>query len=159
MSVPTEHEVRKAIHSLWREYPDGQSTFSQCSNGCDGQYARGGGECADCKERKLAELVGPDRALRVRQAIKEYRYAAQSAVDSVLEVAVLESPDKPTESGWGPWIEWGGGECPLPDDVKHEVRCESEVIDGAYNNASNWVWTHTMGGGNIVAYRIKKEDS
>lgn len=53
------------------------------------------------------------------------------------------------------WIEWNGGECPLPDGsecgVKHR---DGEVFNNTFagsNLASDW--SHTCGVGDIIAYR------
>jgi hypothetical protein len=53
------------------------------------------------------------------------------------------------------WIRWDGGECPIGDDVAHEVRfrdgslfCEADAV------ASKWDWRHTDVKGDIVAYRV-----
>lgn len=71
------------------------------------------------------------------------------------------------------WIEWGGGECPLPCgtavDVKH--RCgavsenqqawpkrhkESDVIVNPLSNAGQAFWRHENSVMDIIAYRLRK---
>lgn len=69
------------------------------------------------------------------------------------------------------WIEWGGGECPVPCgtavDVKH--RCgvvsenqqawpkhhkESDVVVNPYSSAGQEFWRHENSGVDIIAYRL-----
>lgn len=71
------------------------------------------------------------------------------------------------------WIEWGGGECPVPCgtavDVKH--RCgavsenqqawpkhhkESDVVVNPFSNAGQAFWRHENSVVDIIAYRLHK---
>lgn len=53
------------------------------------------------------------------------------------------------------WIEWKGGECPVPSRTPVEVRFRS---GGVFKDAaSGWRWDHTGQGGDLVAYRIAQE--
>lgn len=51
------------------------------------------------------------------------------------------------------WIEWRGGECPLPNGASHEVRlrCGRVVKD---DEPETWLWFHSGNHDDIVAYRI-----
>lgn len=61
------------------------------------------------------------------------------------------------------WIEWAGGECPVPGDTRVEVwlKCEpteSEALQYIERPARYWenVWQRKSGGNRIIAYRIVK---
>jgi hypothetical protein len=57
------------------------------------------------------------------------------------------------------WIEWSGGECPVPVDAEVEIKFASGEYDDALP-AGRWDWRHiSMSGGkpslgNIIAYRV-----
>src|SRR5690554_4658177 len=44
------------------------------------------------------------------------------------------------------WIEWNGGECPLPDGVPHEVQIRD-------SRPQTWRWDNGDSDGDIIAYR------
>lgn len=46
------------------------------------------------------------------------------------------------------WIEWKGGECPVPADTLVCVRCRDGYESSRPENACNWRW------GDVVAYRV-----
>jgi len=51
------------------------------------------------------------------------------------------------------WIDWAGGECPVPPGTKVEVRYDSGTLSGGNPGlAENWDWSPEGGG---VGYRIK----
>jgi hypothetical protein len=52
-----------------------------------------------------------------------------------------------------PWIEWSGGECPLPKGALHEVRLRNGMVrrDG---DPEGWRWGHLDCDTDIIAYRI-----
>ena len=58
---------------------------------------------------------------------------------------------------WSEWIEWNGGECPLPDGAAHEVQFR----DGGRSEHSIpeiRFWQHDGDGCDIVAYRYQLPD-
>lgn len=60
----------------------------------------------------------------------------------------------------GEWIEWPGGECPLPPNTPVDVqfRC-GETTESDAVEASEWDWTHGTGRNgeyDIIAYRIRE---
>jgi hypothetical protein len=67
-----------AIQMLYRQYPIWPSTFSECSSeSCYGS-ARGGGYCAKCIEKVIAEISGyPDMAFLLH---KEIQSSAASSI-------------------------------------------------------------------------------
>jgi hypothetical protein len=42
----------------------------------------------------------------------------------------------------GNWIEWHGGECPLPAGTWFEYRLRSGGTGAALNNPTAWDWSH-----------------
>jgi len=64
-------------------------------------------------------------------------------------------PPKPDADGW---IPWNGGECPVGDDVRVEIRRRGGDI--ATHVASYFIWHHWRSGADrdheIVAYRVVK---
>lgn len=64
-----------------------------------------------------------------------------------------------SETEWGPWIEWKGGECPIPEAKAGEWQCKLSdplVVHSFYFEASGPVnsWLY----GAITAYRTKAAD-
>ena len=54
------------------------------------------------------------------------------------------------------WIEWKGGECPVPPGTKVDVKFRSgNVYDG--ENAASYSWRHCGVRSDIVAYRVVGE--
>ncbi|HGW1316923.1 TPA: hypothetical protein ACNMQ1_005040, partial [Klebsiella pneumoniae] len=56
------------------------------------------------------------------------------------------------------WIEWGGGECPVPGDTEVLIKCKSE---GAWDfrrkqRADGVSWTHNDSALDVIAYRLHK---
>ena len=59
---------------------------------------------------------------------------------------------------YGPWIEWNGGECPVPPEtiVKGKLRCGGSELSGL---AKEYYWRHGGGGADIVEYRTVIEQA
>lgn len=81
--------------------------------------------------------------------LKEERYL--QALEIALPILELQ------ERGEGGWIEWGGGECPVHEGVKAEIKFR----DGDYAELETWLdileWRHKDYGSDIIAYRIIPE--
>lgn len=60
---------------------------------------------------------------------------------------------------WGPWIEWAGGECPIPDakDGEWERRNREGIEFGPskMRAETSLCWDHTGSSADIVAYRTQ----
>lgn len=57
---------------------------------------------------------------------------------------------------WSEWIDWSGGECPLPDDTVHQVRFRNgETSEDDHSGPGTWHWNHEGVAGDIIAYRYK----
>nr|DAH11558.1 MAG TPA: hypothetical protein [Caudoviricetes sp.] len=54
------------------------------------------------------------------------------------------------------WIEWGGGECPVPGDTDVLIKCKSEgVWDCRRKQRADEVsWTHDDSALDVIAYRL-----
>lgn len=58
----------------------------------------------------------------------------------------------PKEDGW---IEWEGGECPVPCDTKVIVKFRDKSVEAAdIQRADFWIWWHTTDDDDIIAYRL-----
>jgi hypothetical protein len=68
---------------------------------------------------------------------------------------------KPPQDGWGPWIDWLGGECPVPHDTRVKVRFRHGKTGSWKNFALSWdwnipqQWTSSISASDIVAYCVK----
>lgn len=57
------------VTGISRSYSDWPVTVNPCNTtGCSGS-ARGDGICADCHEKKLADIVGSDKAKELHDAV------------------------------------------------------------------------------------------
>ena len=102
--------------------------------------------------------------------IKKYDVVADDWDSSIITREQYEAALAAKNDGW---IEWGGGECPVPCgtmvDVKH--RCgaasenqqawpkghkESDVIVNPLSNAGQAFWRHENSVMDIIAYRLHK---
>lgn len=61
-----------------------------------------------------------------------------------------------TKKIYGPWIDWNGGESPVPPDTRVEVKCRSgKVLKPRL--AYRYRWKHIDSNGDIVKYRAVTE--
>lgn len=56
------------------------------------------------------------------------------------------------------WIEWNGGECPVPEDTLVRVRFRSGNEDDCPADILWWGRTSGNLGHDIIAYRIIKDE-
>lgn len=59
------------------------------------------------------------------------------------------------------WIEWHGGECPVPPKTIVLVRFQFNntlARRPRFADRYNWNWPYPESGGNIVAYRVEHAD-
>lgn len=57
------------------------------------------------------------------------------------------------------WIEWGGGECPIPPGSKFQYRLRDGGTGAPLTTASAWEWRHHNSPYDIVAYRFAPANS
>ena len=74
---------------------------------------------------------------------------AKHVIDMLIELEYGNSAE--SESGW---IEWNGGECPVPPNTKVEIQYPDNDVDSCI--ASEVDWNHYGMGGDITAYRVVK---
>lgn len=102
---------------------------------------------------------------KCRELLKERRRQRDNGDISIggnytlqaLEIAlpILEQQER----GEGEWIAWMGGECPVDEAVKIDVRFRNGEIDEGLS-AGGWVWLCSPGASyerDIIAYRIIPE--
>lgn len=85
------------------------------------------------------EYVTSIRAVRYSKQIWDFR----------LDNPYLAAPEQPTEK---PWIEWKGGEMPVPAGTKVDVKFRAGSQD--CRDAKDWYWFHHKVASDIVAYRL-----
>lgn len=56
------------------------------------------------------------------------------------------------------WIEWRGGECPLPDGAIHDVKFRDGVKVDEHEPPESWYWHHKGENSDIIAYRPILDD-
>ena len=54
------------------------------------------------------------------------------------------------------WIEWGGGSCPIDENVKVELKFRSSQYENIIDYAGGFSWHPKDDGTDIIAYRIVK---
>jgi len=90
-------------------------------------------------------------------------WLAWKASRQAIEIAlpVLEQQEAPTDTYQqienDGWIEWGGGNCPVPRDLKVEVRARNDQRS-IWDKPHLWDWSHTDNGSDIIAYRVIDND-
>lgn len=62
-----------------------------------------------------------------------------------------------TKKVYGDWIEWHGGECPVPPETKVEVELRGGAVMEAC--AGDYYWDHYDDDGDIVSYRTVTEQA
>ena len=104
--------------------------------------------CADLY-RAIDYVNWPESRGKLRPAIT----AALAAKDA--EIAALKAQLAGTaKPAPGEWIEWAGGECPIADDVQHQIRTRDGWESNVDTDAYGWDWTRRHGDNAIVAYRV-----
>jgi hypothetical protein len=77
-----EAEVREAIRLVWRNFPDGETTFSPCECGRD--MGRGSGPCLLCARERLSKAVGDaNQAEAYVSAVMSIRMLEQKMIDGI----------------------------------------------------------------------------
>lgn len=99
----------------------------------------------------------------VRNSIIEVRDLAVDWNTAIItreqyEAALAASKEPLTGTGVDGWVDWPGGECPVPCgtmvDVKHRDGCVYKNVPAL--GSKNRVWDHGNNQGDIIAYRLHK---
>ncbi|MBO15574.1 MAG: hypothetical protein CME87_08830 [Herbaspirillum sp.] len=77
-----------------------------------------------------------------------------TSVDIIAYRVVGTPPAEPDADGW---IEWKGGECPVPDSTIVKVRFRSNDESARPCRADWHAWDHVGARSDIIAYRVVKE--
>jgi len=72
---------------------------------------------------------------------------------------ILKGPDySPPNLGkilnGDPWIEWGGGECPVEKGAMGFIKLKNGTENQHAGDISDCRWIHDLGEANIIAYRL-----
>ncbi len=116
------------------------------------QWCRVQAYCANRREQE----ADTDRAQTAERIVKQ---TLNHAADCFLQIASEPPPAKPAQPDGG-WIEWKGGECPLPAGIEVEVKYGDGVICRTNQPAGQdgWGWQsgRCLAWACIIAYRIVK---
>jgi hypothetical protein len=82
--------------------------------------------------------------------------AFELADEFIRQSATQETPLPEIENADDGWIEWTGGECPLPDGTPNQVKFRDGDISGIDSSPETWQWHHTGSQADIIAYKIVK---
>lgn len=78
------------------------------------------------------------------------------------EVRELRAAPSAQPRQWGPWIEWAGGECPIPDAKAGEYQLRFSHSTRTDNNPiglpKHYAWKMNAAGCVITAYRVRRPD-
>ena len=55
------------------------------------------------------------------------------------------------------WIEWNGGECPVPGDTRVDIMTRNGDVSSGGLTAKSWFWNHDGDSSDIIAYRIVEQ--
>jgi hypothetical protein len=72
----------------------------------------------------------------------------------LLEAAEHPQPEPAAQEDDG-WIEWEGGECPVPEGTEISVRLR-DGREGKDDAPQNWFWGCDQRGYDIIAYKVIK---
>lgn len=85
--------------------------------------------------------------------LEKAKHYIELLIELETEKRSVDEMEKPDESGDG-WIEWNGGECPVPPNTKVEIQYPDNDVDSCIASAVDW--NHYGMGGDITAYRVVK---
>lgn len=57
------------------------------------------------------------------------------------------------------WIEWSGGECPVPPDTLVEVLFRNGETDYTVQDAATYCWDHVKCDQDIISYRVVDDEA
>lgn len=72
---------------------------------------------------------------------------------------ILHSHNQEPQFVFGPWIEWQGGDCPVPGDWMVQVALDKNAGNQGLDASAACLfrWSHFPHGGNITQYRVRFE--
>lgn len=123
-------------------------------------------EIADRNPVLLGEATALSQAISLKR-IADSLDRLTSATPALMSVLDINGPAAAaaavkaaiaTKTDDNPWIEWRGGECPVPDGTLVDVRYRWTGITDRARDPRELHWDDRRGG-TIVAYRIHKDGS
>ena len=82
-----------------------------------------------------------------------------AALDAHMERVGKAAEEPAPEAGWSEWMNWAGGECPLPPDTG--VECETangdKTPEGRCVEARWWEWERRDSGSDIARFRYRED--
>lgn len=110
-------------------------------------------ELIEAKQTALSELHQADFASEIKAHAAFAYVKASDELEAYLDSLVASEDPTADKDGW---IEWNGGECPVPEGTRTEVRFKGQ--DNAVDNyPEDWNWEKLDSDGCIIAYRIVSE--
>lgn len=88
-----------------------------------------------------------------RSEIADYLIAHADKLRDLL--APFDSRTNPAEPNGDGWIKWHGGECPVDECVRVEVKTRGDNPATTFATNMRWYWIDSAG--DIVAYRVISE--
>lgn len=79
-----------------------------------------------------------------------------NTLEELIEISERLSGDGDRAEGDDGWIAWNGGDCPVADGTKTEMKFRTGVV-AVDSNPEEWKWAHSGQDGDIIAYRIVKD--
>ena len=83
----------------------------------------------------------------------------KAALDAHMERVGKAAEEPAPEAGWSEWMNWAGGECPLPPDTG--VECETangdKTPEGRCVEARWWEWERRDSGSDIARFRYRED--
>ena len=100
-------------------------------------------------------------AAEVTDGVRPTSADSHLPVDVVREVqaaiAAVEQTDAAPAADAGGWIEWKGGERPVPADCVVRIKFHDDDVDTIEAGLVRWNWDFDgKSGGDIIAYRVVK---
>ncbi|MEY9198703.1 hypothetical protein ABIA16_003819 [Sinorhizobium fredii] len=95
--------------------------------------------------------------LVIQAKLSDEHYAALHSFDAYSLMSSGRDTPIVAEATSGGWIEWSGGECPLPDHAKFNVQLRCDAVrdeDTVMSDPLSWVWWDRANPGDIIAYRV-----
>jgi hypothetical protein len=167
--TPSDKSLPEMVEEVWRQPvcdrlpgPDrrkGERRLSNAGPGRD-QFNRSGADRRkpqpDADE--IAWLRRVIQWCRPRLKHDPYRMSLDIKLAAGPSVALDDEPQliqssQPDADGW---IEWHGGECPVPSTVIIELRLRDRTVYSS-NCPVSWCWKHRDAACDIIAYRIVGE--
>lgn len=92
---------------------------------------------------------------QLARALESIAGESRTSDTIALLIAASRLRGSPSVSDSAGWIEWGGGECPVPEDQRVCVKLRVGTQEKGHR-AGVYRWTHEGAPGDIVRYRLSE---